>query len=334
MEEKGALPAVFDDRFPDLNMSVLNSLRGAAAGSLMRLMRAKPSLSSSYTATVARLAADRDPAVRVACQGLCLALLAFDRDMAVDLFIGCCEHRDDRVLDGMYMDDVLQRTWESDPVKLAPLIARMVDCANGNAAEKGAFWASVGWIRGGLYADIAARCLHGTVAQRKGAAHALSRLAANGEFRPAAVRELAFLLRDEEPWVVAQVTNALRDRAVLESPEGVKLALEFVGSPAFGTNAGDLFYLLGNLPGSLLPYAEVVAESVRRLVEWSTSSSPYIAARSQGMSGQLGSLLLRLYEQSEGAELEAARRECLDMLDRFFRGRLDLAREMLDQLDS
>jgi hypothetical protein len=230
-------PETTDEEFEDLNVAALDSLAGAATAALMRLMAARPEVKDSCLPIIERLASDPDAVSRIAAQGLCAALLRRDRDRAVELFVRSCDHHDDRVLAGMYVPDFLGHTWRGYAPALTPVVARMVGSALPHVAERGAFWATVGHIAAGLYSELAASSLQGNAPQRKGAANALAQLAREPEWRQTALPGLIACFADDEPKVVAQAIAALRNEAVLGSPEGPALATAFVQSPAFASHA-------------------------------------------------------------------------------------------------
>jgi hypothetical protein len=308
-----------------LNVDALNSLRGAAASALMKLLLARPELSESCLPTAERLAADPDPAVRIAAQGLCLPLLALDRQRAVGLFVRCCDHPDDRVLAGMYMHELLWRTWRDFPQELVPVLARMIGSACDEAAEEGAFWVTVGHVAGGLYSDLAAASLLAGKTQRKGAAHALARLCREADHRPAALPGVIDLFEDKEPEVVAQVVMVVRDKAVLESPDGPALAEAFVRSAAFSSYPGDLFFGLTDFPGSLVPFATAIQLASARLEKLSANPDSTVGMRAWGSASLMLAPLFRLYDEAEGA--------ALDTLDSYLRSGMDRGRNVLAKLD-
>jgi hypothetical protein len=313
----------------DLSTAALNCVPGAAAGALMRLLYAAPERTETCLPTIERLVAAPDPAVRVAAQGLCLPLLRGDRDRAVQLFVHCCDHPDDRVLAGMYVMDFLHRTWKEFAAQLAPVLARMVASSDAEAAELGAFWVTVGHIAGGVYSDLAASCLQGDPAQRKGAGNALALLAHEPEWRQAALPGIAGLFSDPEPRVVAEVIDPLRQPAFLKSPDGPALAAAFVESPAFASYPRDLFYGLAEHCESLVPYAPAIQRAVARFAD------QFAAAPERAINAwTLPPVLLRLYEQAEGPALKPVREACLDAWDLFLRGHLDLGRDLLGELDA
>jgi hypothetical protein len=317
----------------NLDVAALSCVRGAAAGTLRQLLFAKPELCGSCLPTVERLVADPHPAVRVAAQGLCLPLYNFDRNRAVELFVRCCEHGDDRVLAGQHANRFLRYTWHSYSAELAPVFERMVGSSYGKVAEQGAFWVTVGHIGPNLYGDLASACLRGDTARRKGAANAAAASFREPDWRQTALPMVVAFFDDEERDVVAQVVGLLREEAILASQEGPILAEAFVRSSALALNGGDLFHGMSEFGGSLVPYAPTIQEAVARLTGEFETATHDPSTRVWGAVRLLPPLLLRLYEQAEGTALKLVRDSCLDVWDRFLRGRLDLE-GVLGQLDT
>jgi hypothetical protein len=216
--EPSDLPAFEATQGEDFGLILQNSVRGAAAEALMKLLFEKPDLTESFLPMIEKLASDSNPVMRGAAQRLCLPLLNVDRTRAVQLFLQSCDHLDDRVLASDYTNHVLSYIWEEHPNDLAPLLDKMIDSDNEKAAERGAFWATVGHVVEGLYDGLAARCLAGSEAHRKGTVEAMGQLLLHWpESKQAALRGLLDLLHDSDKAASNEVADLLRRKEILGS---------------------------------------------------------------------------------------------------------------------
>jgi len=260
-------------------------------------------------------------------------LLNVDRDRAVQLFLQSCDHPDERVLAGTYTNRFLRYTWNRHPDDLAPLLHRMIESENEEAAEMGAFWATAGQIGEGLY-RLAAQGLTGSEAHRKGAAKAMARLLKRPESKQAALRGLLDFLHNSDEVASDEVADLLREEEILESPEGPVLAEAYIRSSAMKDDPGDFFYGLKNFRGSLVPYASILLTAIGRLGSDLAPAARDLSTRLSGTVRFLPEILLRLYEQAEGPELRPVRNICLDAWDSLLRGQVGLNWDVLRKLDA
>ncbi len=260
------------------------------------------------------LMADPHPAVRVAAQGLCLPLLARDREQAVDLFLRSCDHPDDRVLIGIYSTHLLQQVWRRCSDKISSLIKRMAESMHDDVAEAGGFWSTAGFMMDGVFSEIATASMHGSTAQRKGVAKALAELLQDPEWSQRALPRILDLLHQPGEPIENEFFELMREQEVLRSPCGPVLAQELIECTSSPEAAINLLIGLQYLEGSLISYAPAIYGIVERLS--GAAPQPHSA-----IDLYLPAVLLRLYEQLEGSELKADRSKCLDVWDRLLQER-------------
>ncbi len=332
--EPGDSPALETEEGEDIYIAVEESVRGAAAEALMELLFEKRELTDTFIPTVEKLVSDPKPVIRVAAQGLCIPLLNVDRDMAVRLFLKSCDHPDDRVLAGTHINRFLMYTWNRHPSDLAPLLERMVESDNEEAAKMGAFWATAGQIGEGFYGELAVRCLDGSEAHRQGAAKAMAQLLRRPESKQAALSGLLDLLHNSDEAAENEAADLLRQEEILESPDGPVLAGAYIRSSAMEDDPRDLFYGLGNFTGSLVPYASVLQEAVQRLGGNLAPATRDFSSKLSGAARLLPEILLRLYEQAEGQDLISVRNACLDAWDSLLRHQVGSNWDVLRRIDA
>ena len=322
------------EKSADIDIAIEESVRGEAVETLMTLLFKRPEKADMVLPTIEKLVSDPDPVVRAAAQGTCIPLLSIDRGEAVRLFLQSCDHPDDWVLAGTYTNSFLRRAWNRHPDDLAPLLGRMIESDKPKVVERGAFWATVGQLGEGLYGELAARCLAGSKAHRKGAAKAMAQLLGRPESKELALRGLENLLQQRDEAAGHEIASLLREEEILSSSEGPVLAEVYVRSSALEHNPGDLFYALRNFSGSLIPYAPTLLAAVQRLGGDLAPATRDQSTRLSGAVRFLPEVLLRLYEQAEGPELRQIRNVCLDAWDALLRGQVGLSWDVLRKLDA
>lgn len=318
----------------DMDIAVEESVRGVAAETMMSLLFEKQELTKTFLPTTEKLVSDPNPVMRVAAQGLCLPLLNVDRDRAVQLFLRSCDHPDDQVLSGTYTNRFLKYTWNRHPDHLESLLDRMIGSDNEKVVEIGAFWVTAGQLGEGLYGGLAARCLAGNEAHRRGAAKAMVQLLWRPESKQRALRGLLDLLHHSDEAAGKEVAHLLREEEILASPEGSRLAEAYVQSSAMENNPGGLFYGLRNFTGSLVPYASILLKAVQRLGGDLAPATRDFSTRLSGAVRFLPEILLRLYEQAEDPKLGSVRKTCLDAWDSLLRGQVGVSWDVLRRLDA
>lgn len=297
-----------------LELPAEDSLRCAAIKALMHLTHSKSELWHRCLPTLERLVADPDPVVRCMTPSLCLTLYHLEPAYAIELFVRCCDHHDDRVLDGQCTAQFLRWTCSKDPELLTPMLKRMLLSRNPNVASKGAAWVSRVNLQTGLWSDLSPRLARADWSRRAGFAEALADFAIDPEYREATLPQIMAMFEDR--MVVEKLLPVLRHEAVIGSPDGPGLALAFVDSNAFEWREQSevLFIGLRGFHGSLLPYATVIRHAVDRLISMTEDGR---GDQNRDVPGGLLDVLLLLYEQAEEQGLSEVRALCLDAWDRF-----------------
>lgn len=334
--QPGTFGAEDGEQNTDISIAVEESVRGTAAEALMSMLLEKRELTEAILPAIEKLVIDHNPAMRAAAQGLCLPLLSINPERAVRLFLQSCDHPDDRVMAGPYTNRFLRYTWDRYPDLLEPLLERMIESDSEKTAEMGAFWVTAGQIGEGLYGDLAARCVIGSEAHRKGTAEAMAQLLQRPEpeSKQAALRGLLDLLHSSDKAADSKVADLLREEEILESPEGPVLAEAYIRSSAMDDDPGDLFYGLQHFSGSLVPYAHILFAAVQRLGGDLAPATRDLSTKLSGAVSSLPELLLRLYEEAEDPHLRSVRKACLDAWDSLLRNRVGWSWDVLHRLDA
>jgi hypothetical protein len=330
----GRTPRGLPVELGDSGLNPWEGLRGVAVEALHQLVSVHPGFAVRYMPEILQCAQDHHASVRVSAVGLCNGLARWSLDSAVELFLIVCEHPDDGILSGIYAPFFLSLTWRRYSDSIEPVLRRMVESAQEDVSELGAYWAAGCYYSKGFYGDLAKTCRKGAVPQRKGFAKALADLTKIDECRDAALKILPDFFNDSDKSVSNQAAHVFyRNPDLLEYQAGPPLALNLVRSNAFQLDPSDLLRPLVQYSGSLLPYAEVMSAVVAAAAGPLASLIGNIQTRHAVVAHMLPNLLLRLYQEAEGQKNAAVRNRCLDAWDLLLQSQI-VGLDTLDAIDA
>ena len=341
----------------DLYTNSHNCVRGVAVEAIGQMLWANTDWLERFKPTLEKAAKDAHPAVRIALVQAVLPLLNTKEDYAVELFLQACDTdlrvaacpRSEYYFNCIRRDPPISifRKWlqrlrifvlgqRSHKVtsrytyagKLISLVVSMFDSELVDVSEKGATEVCARWLFHGLFADELKRGLDGTVSQRKGIAHLVSELIWKEECTQECMQILSTLFNDGESEVRCKASHTFYNRTEsLELPGVMPFIQGYIKSEAFHDDPTGLLLTFEKYTGSLIPFAETIyvicQEFVGPLAELSRNGATGIAHD----ASEIPSLLLRLYEQSEGSHPDI-RDKCLDAFDALFEHRIGPARTL------
>ncbi len=302
---------------PDVAMSSINCVRGAAAGAIEAVLFDHPRQFGMFQSAVYSLLDDPHAAVRAASVGLALPLYNIERGVAVEAFLKACSHPEDAVLLAYDLNHFLRYTVLDFADRLVPLINRMVASKIGKVAKTGAAWAALAWAHRGLMDEVVGACVVGTRWERMGVAEAVSNAVAGGCDRPTVLDRLRSLFDDPEKEVRDVASGVFRMAGFYDQLHAASLVGAFLQSRALDDNVDDLLHGLEGLTGTLKPYSSVICGLADRFAGPLAAEARDYRTRRPLDAGLLAKLLLRLYEQSEHDR--SLRRKCLDAWDGLLR---------------
>lgn len=312
------------------SMSAINTARGAAMETLTHILFEHPDLVEAFLPSIESAIEDAHPAARMAATALCQPVFNRDQSQGVDLFLRVLKHPDDHVLLSVHATHFLRHVWRRFPSEVTTILHRMAGSELSAAQTIAGYWATIGEIVCNTFIEVVNRAPN-TPAWRKGAANAVADLTSDERYRRVALERIAnHFFDDSEKDVREQAANIFRKMSFLQVPEAPALALTFVKSKAFSSEAASLTFSLRQHPGRLIPFLEAIDAIVsefsgqnlqRALTENKVTRAIY----------DLPSILLKLYEEAEGPEHRGARDRCLDLWDTMLKegrlvGKADLQR--------
>ena len=288
----------------DLLTDGINSDRGAAAESVARLVFKGYENFEYFKPLLKGMANDPSIAVRACAAHALLGVLNYDRDLAVELFVDLCS-ADERLLSSHYVEMFLKYALSTHYKQVEPILRRMVDSDDEEAATAGARQACLASLTNEDALDLARRCVSAeSKSLRLGAAEVYSRNLRLSEFRAPCEDALGELFSDPDPEVRRAATDCFLQFKGRELGDYPGLIESYMRSDGFDSAFNPLFAALkdttANIPGTVL----TVCEKLLGMVE---SGNP------THHEYEIPSLVIRVYGSSTDPE---TKRRCLDLIDR------------------
>ena len=319
------------EEIPDVETTSLNCVRGCAAGAIMSILFAHPSLFSVLEHAIDKLVADPSPAVRLAAIRACVPILNIDRDLAVEYFLRACHMEDDRIFQNRTASTFIRYSRHTHLDEIEPVIERMVLSDIPELASEGASWVCAVWLESGKMEKLMQECLSGTIQHRKGIASVMADWVQDKKYEKECKEILKILFFDKDEEIGETAAECFREQSLYNSPDFLDFGLAFVDSPAFLKSTTELIEGLSEYPCSLKPFGNLLL----RMADIFSNSLVHDARNMQtsisGDARRLTILLLRLYEQSQQPLDRNLQIRCLDALDNFVRLRIGGTYSNLDK---
>lgn len=329
-------PDTFKDQgdIRSLEMTVPNSARCSAIRAASQLLWAHPELLDWATELAEGVIYDPHHAVRAVSFDLAYAIGKHEPDLALSLMVRAYDGTDDAILSIQHGPRLILHLWRRE-AELAPVFERALASSDGKTVELAAYWTTVGAALEALYPELASQSVSGSAAARVGVVRALVDIAHHhDEQRAGCLDRLAGFLEDEDEKVLDAADRIFRREGFLDTDEAPAFAKQFARSAAFRRDPNSLLHQLSELEGSLLPYADAIEASVAQL-SGPLASATHSVAHRLGMAGRdIATILLRIYQQSEGADDAALKSRCLDQWDALLRARVGTGLDVLQKIDS
>jgi len=315
-----------------IEMDCLNAVRPSAIRAIAQLLWAHPELLGWARGVAEETVRDRHPAVRAAALELANAVGKHDLDGAVELLVGACLETDPAVLAVHYGPYLLRVVWRREK-ELAQVLRRALESSDEEAAKLAAYWATVGNLVEGIYAELAQAAASGVPHQRVGVVEALISMVQHESYRTTCLAKLTTFLNDPDDKVLHAVDGMFRRDGFLNMNEAPEFAHKFARSVAFRHDPTMLLHRLVKHEGSLLPFADTIEACVAQLSGALAASTQSSAYHNSMAAGDIATILLRLYQQSEAASDRDLRRRCLDQWDALLKARVGMDQDVLTKID-
>ncbi len=291
----------------------INTVRGRAAQAVAKLIEGDHQRVVSFRPALEKMVQDPSIAVRSCVAQALIAVLRFDRDLAVELFRQLCDTEDELLhtpFVGRFMYFALQTHFR----ELAPILERMVNSEIPDVASTGAQQACLAALDLPEASTLAGLCLSGSESQRVGVARVMAANIKLATCRSFCEDALFSLFNDPSERVRAEAANCFRrfERDDLVGYE--HLIAQFVRSDAFPENR---FPLLITLKRTTAKLPEVTLSACERFIDVAGLAAGDISTRGAGDANTVIELTLRTYQQSSDDTIRARSLNLVDKLMEF-----------------
>ena len=306
------------DRYEPLSVGI-NSARGAAAGSVARLIFRDERYFAFFRPYLKTMVNDPSDAV-LSCVGeTLLGALKHDRNLAVELFLEMCAAfdredpqfaLDERLLATHYVEVFLKYAVQTHFDELEPTLRRMIESDFEEVAEAGARWVCFASLTAKEALPLAKRCASGTESMRLGAASVYQANIATSAFRSECEDMLSKLFSDPDAEIRREAARCFYQFEGPTLEESETLVEDFIRSPAFESGHNPLFDALEKTTANM---PDVVLMACERIFDLAGEETGDISTATSGTSGAVATLIARVYSRNTNPIIRA---RCLDVIDR------------------
>ena len=287
----------------------INTTRGRAAEAIARLIESDPEGVAYLQTALEKMVQDPSIAVRSCVAQALIAVLRYDRDLAVELFLQLCD-TEDALLQTHYVERFIYFGVQTHFEELSEVLVRMVNSQMPEVASVGGRQACLAALDLEEAAAIANLCLSGSEAQKVGAAQVMEANVSAATCRSYCEDALIKLFNDPYETVRAEAAQCFR-RFEGSQLEGYDyLITQFVHSDAFASN---YFPLLMALERTTAKLPCIALSACERFIDVAGMAASDISTRQAGDADMVIKLTLRVYQQSSD---DTVRARSLDLIDK------------------
>jgi hypothetical protein len=290
----------------------INTVRGQAARAVASLLYEDESRYDALKPTLISLSEDPIISVRTCAIHAFMAVLNFDRDTAVDLFLTAC--RDCEAICGTHPFErfVSYAIYTHYPA-LQPLLQGCLQSSEPEAVEiaiRQIVLAQLGGVDVGIDAS---NIRGGTEAIRKSAVAVYAHNLSHPTVGNACAAHLEEYFDDEAVSVRAAVSNAFFDLTGDRLLELKPMILQYIESKSFENETDSLLHALKE---SNLELPDVICGAAERILDLIGIEGSNLASHAAGVAHYISILIVRQYEQTSDPNIKT---RCLDIIDRMER---------------
>ncbi|MBD2694937.1 ATP-binding protein [Anabaena catenula] len=291
----------------DIFTAGINSTRGSAVSAIAQLIFADKNRAAYFQAPMEQIVRDSSIAVRSCAAEALIAMLNYDRDLSVNLFLKLCE-TEDELLGTSPIERFLYYALHTHFQQLAPILERMIVSDLPEVVKAGARQACLSSLIIEEAHSFVDRCLSGTKIHRIAAAEIFVANLKISHHRQFCENSLIQLFNDNDEQVRKEAAKCFFRFEGEELGAYFTLIEAFVNSRAFET---DCNHLIDALKETTAKLPETVYQVCEKFVN-SIGLAADIHTRNFGNVSEISELLIRLYSQNKDKSL---RSRCLDLID-------------------
>jgi hypothetical protein len=286
----------------------INSTRGSAVGAIAALIFANKNRTRYFRQSLQQIVRDSSIAVRVCAAEALMAVLNYDRDLAVSLFQQLCE-TEDALLGTQTVERFLYYALQTHFEALAPIVERMIMSELPKVVKVGTRQACLTSLVREEARWLAEVCLSGTEAHKKAAAEIFVTNLRSAHFREFCENALMQLFHDSSQEVRSQAARCFLRFEREQLGEYVSLVEAFVDSLAFTTDPEDLIHALEKTTAKL---PDITYRVCNRFLNDLSSDDAEVRDHRIFRADRVSKLLVQLYSQTKDQALQSL---CLDLID-------------------
>ena len=297
----------------DILTNGINTSRGRAAQALARLIESDHQRIAYFQSALEKMVQDPSIAVRSCVAQALIAVLRFDRDLAVELFRKLC-NTEDALLRTPFIERFMYFALQTHFKELVPILERMVNSQIPDVASTGARQSCLAALDLPEAAAIADLCMGGSESQRVGAAQVMAANIKVATCRSFCEDALVSMFNDPNEDVRSEAANCFRRFEGDDLGGYEHLIAQFVLSDAFPKNRFPLLIALERTTAKL---PEVTLSACERFIEVAGLAAGDISTREAGDADTVIKLTLRTYQQSSDDSIRARSLDLIDKLMEF-----------------
>ena len=285
----------------------INTVRGAAVRAIASLIFADKTRGAYFQYSLEQIVRDKSIAVRACAAEALIAMLNYDRDLAVKLFLKLCD-TEDILLGTQTIDRFLYYSTYTHFEALKPILERMLYSDDLQVAKVGARQSCMAALGNEEAQSLVNYCLSsGTTAHRKALAQVFVGNFKSAHFRQYCEDGLIKLFDDNEKDVLSQAARCFLKLEEDELKDYTNIVERFVKSNAFDNNCYSLIRALEKTSAKLPQITFLVCD---RFIQ-DLQAQPSEQRSYSRDADKVSQLLIRLYSQSN----RKMRSQCLDLID-------------------
>jgi hypothetical protein len=293
-----------DDNSSNPLSTGINSTRGSAACAIAELLFADKNRIPYFQKALQQVVDDPSIAVRACAAHALIALLNYDRNLAIQLFIRLCNITD-KLLGASSIERFLYYALSTHFQELSPILERMLTSDLPEVVKAGAKMSCLSFLVQQEAKSLAERCLSGSKDHRKAMARIFAVNLRKGYQHDFCEQSLTQLFNDSEQEVRSEAASCFAHFESSELGNHIDLVNKFIESNAFGDSQ---YQLLRALEKTTAKLPQIVIQVCERALNNKTNNMNH------GIDMTIMTkLLLRVYSQDSNPSLQS---QCLDIVDR------------------
>lgn len=321
----------------DPHYAGINSTRGIAMVGIAQLIFADKTRSQYFTTALEKIVEDSSIAVRSCVAKVLIAVLNYNPDLAVELFLRLCDIQEDKLLDTQHIDRFLDYALQTHFEQLKPILERMINSNIKKVQEIGTKRVFTISAENEDAKMLLENCLSKSPVHRQTVAHGYASNIHLAQYKELCENALIKLFDDTDEEVRSQASRCFLhiNKNQTNINDYNNLIISFIHSKAFNNNYLHLLLLLEKNP--LIDNStdskmknlsfDISYELCQKYIEMIESDN---TNRDNFFNQQISQILINIYTKNRDTEFQS---KCLNLIDKMFHLNRYDRNEILQQED-